>query len=93
MTFKIRSKILISIICTVFFTLIVMSLNQYLREVEILEEQIKEKAELSLLPIMAFAQRGIDGANIMLLRNKEAQSLYKIKTYTSLCWWVAITNK
>lgn len=74
---SIRTSVLISIITVVMLSLISMGGTQYLTEVKLLEQSIVDKGMIALQPILSLAVRNIDGGNLMNLKNKTAEDLYK----------------
>ncbi|MBT4793494.1 MAG: hypothetical protein HON90_18115 [Halobacteriovoraceae bacterium] len=71
-----RKKILKAILFSVFFSMAILGLLQYFYEIGFAQEQIVNQSELTLKMINPTAQTGISGANIMILKEEAANSLY-----------------
>src|SRR3972149_6409508 len=74
---SIRMSVQIAILSVVMLSLIGMGTSQYLREVNLREHQIIDKSLIALQPVISLAARNIDGGNLMNLKNKTAEDLYK----------------
>ncbi len=74
---SIRMSVQIAIQSVVMLSLISMGTSQYLREVNLREHQIIDKSLIALQPVISLAARNIDGGNLMNLKNKTAEDLYK----------------
>ena len=74
---SIRMSVQIAIQSVVLLSLISMGTSQYFREVNLREHQIIDKSLIALQPVISLAARNIDGGNLMNLKNKTAEDLYK----------------
>lgn len=72
----IRFEIFIFIIGIVLVSMISMGGVQYFSEINLLEQQIADKALVSIKPVLSLAARSIDGGNMMTLKNKAAHDIY-----------------
>jgi methyl-accepting chemotaxis protein len=57
-----------------------MGIVQYYGEMNLIEQQAVSNGTISLQPIVSLASRSIDGGNLMRLKNKNAQGLYRVNS-------------
>ncbi|MBT5550945.1 MAG: methyl-accepting chemotaxis protein [Nitrospina sp.] len=76
-TNSVRFAVVASILVVVVLSMLSTGLGWYFNEMQLKEDQIIEKSLISLQPIITLATRNVEGGNLMKLRNRDAQDLYK----------------
>ena len=76
-TNSVRFTVVASILVVVVLSMFATGLSWYINEMKLKEDQVVEKSLISLQPIITLATRNIEGGNLMKLRNRDAQDLYK----------------
>lgn len=74
---SIKIPVFIGVFLIVLFTLFIVGIFQYRKETRAMMEEYRRLSEVALRPIIELATRGVDGGNLLILRNENAQSIYK----------------